>query len=143
VAEHRIRLRGGWGCCAAGLPATAEERVTLPIYWKLDGAGRVRLTRRFGRPPFDHDRQILVLQLDQVAGIHSLLLNGQAVAGVSPEKRRYEIELDDSRDRNLLVLELEPPVPSSEEAGTHPEWGHVALVVRPIPPATLEQCSSS
>jgi len=142
VTEHRIRLRGGWGCCAAGLPESAEQRVTLPIRFSPDGLGRIRLTRRFGRPPFDHDRQILILQLDQVAGIHCLLLNGQPIAGVSPDTLRYEIQLDHSRDRNVLVLEIEPPPPGVEAGGNSAEWGNVALVLRPIDPASSDPASS-
>ncbi|MFI5454260.1 MAG: hypothetical protein ACHRXM_02315 [Isosphaerales bacterium] len=135
MIEHRIRLRGGWGCCAAGLPDSDEQRVTLPIRWSPDGLGRMRLTRRFGRPPFDPDRELLILRLDQVAGIRCILLNGQPIAGVAPEKSLYELQIDHSRDRNLLVLEIERPLPCMESAGASAEWGIVALVVRPIEPA--------
>jgi len=135
VTEHRIRLRGGWGCCAAGLPESDEQRVTLPIRWSPDGLGRMRLTRRFGRPPFDPDRQVLILRLDQVAGIQSIVLNGQPIAGVCPEMSLHELQINHARDRNLLVLEMEPPLPGMESAGASAEWGIVALVVRPIEPA--------
>jgi len=143
VIEHRIRLRGGWGCCAAGLPETDEHRVTLPMRWSPDGLGRMRLTRRFGRPPFDPDRELLILRLDQVAGIRSMLLNGQPVAGVAPERSFYELQINHSRDRNLLVLEVERPLPGMESAGASAEWGIVALVVRPIGPAAGSATSST
>jgi len=137
VTEHRIRLRGGWGCCAAGLPQADEQRVTLPIRWRPDGPGRLRLTRRFGRPPFEPEREVLVLRLDQVAGIYSILLNGQPVARVSPDRSQYEIQLEHGRDRNLLELELEPPLAGVDAAGPRAEWGLIALVIRPIePPAS-------
>jgi len=137
VTEHRIRLGGGWGCCAAGLPKSAEQRVTLPIRWRPDGLGRLRLTRRFGRPPFEPEREVLILRLDQVAGIHCILLNGQPVAGVSPESSMYEIQLEHALDRNLLEIELEPPLAGVEAAEATAEWGIIALVIRPIePPAS-------
>jgi hypothetical protein len=142
VTEHRIRLRGGWGCRALGLAASADEPVTLPIRWNPPFSGPIRLTRRFGRPPFDPQRQALILRLDQVAGTRSILLNGQLIAGVSPERSLYELSIDHPRDRNLLVLEVQPPVPATEAAGDPAEWGVVALVLRPAEagggsPATL------
>src|SRR5438132_951062 len=106
LIEHRIQLRGGWECCAAGLPQSVGRRVTLPIRWSSDDLGRMRLTRRFGRPRLEPGQQELVLQIDQVAGIHSILLNGQPIAAVSPETTRYEIGLDPWLERNVLVLEL-------------------------------------
>jgi hypothetical protein len=135
VTEHRIRLRGGWGCCAAGLPESDERRVNLPIRWSLDCPGRMRLTRRFGRPRFEPDNQVLILQMDQVAGIHSIVLNGRLIAGVSPETTHYEIRLNPWPGRNLLVLEMERPLPGAAAAGASAEWGIVALDIRPIDPA--------
>jgi hypothetical protein len=143
VAEHRIRLRGGWSCCAAGLRESQEERLTLPIAWGPDAPERLRLTRRFGRPPFDQDRESLVLELDQVAGIHALLLDGALIAGVLPERRHYEIRLDRSSERHTLVLEIEPPKPELDPTGKLAEWGHVALVIRPHDRAISEPASSS
>jgi len=70
--------------------------------------------------------------LEHVAGIHSILLNEQPIAGVSPERSFYEIGLDHSRDRNSLVLEIEPLVPGVEPDEAGAEWGEVALVIRSI-----------
>jgi hypothetical protein len=73
--------------------------------------------------------------MDQVAGIHSILLNGQPVAGVSPDMTRYEIGVDTRRDRNVLVLEMEPPATTARADELSLEWGSVALLIRPIDPA--------
>jgi hypothetical protein len=70
--------------------------------------------------------------MDQVEGLHSILLNGRPIAGVSPATASYEIGLDPSQERNLLVLEIEPPPPGAAAAETQPEWGSVALVIRSI-----------
>jgi len=141
VTEHQIRLRGGWEYCAAGLPESDHQRVTLPIRWKPDGLGRIRLTRRFGLPPVEPGREVLILRLDQVAGTHSIVLNGQPVAGVSPERSLYEIRLEHGRDRNLLELDLEPPRAGVDAAGAAAEWGIIALVVRPIEPSASSLAS--
>jgi hypothetical protein len=132
VNEHRIRLRGGWECCATGTLRPIRERLSLPVRWSPHGPKRLRLTRHFGRPPLDPARQELVLDLDQVAGISSVVLNGQSVACVSPERSRFEIPLDGALERNTLVLEIETPEAAGEPAGMTPEWGFIALVIRPI-----------
>jgi hypothetical protein len=133
VSEHRIRLRGGWECCASA-PRTdvAERRLNLPIRWSQEDPLRLRLTRRFGRPAFDPSCQKLVLELDQVAGIDSLFLNGQPIAAVSPERTHYEIALDRALERNTLVLEIQRPAAGQGEPATAPEWGVIALVIRSI-----------
>jgi hypothetical protein len=92
----------------------------------------MRLTRRFGRPPFDPALHWLVLELEQVPGIQSLKLNGQKLAEVSPERSSYEIELDHSRDRNELAIEIAFPLPAVPVTAGAAEWGKVALVLRPI-----------
>jgi hypothetical protein len=133
VTEHRIRFRGGWECCPVATPESDELRLTLPIRWSRQHPSRLQLTRRFGRPPLDPDSQVLFLQLDQVPGIQSLLLNGRPIARVSPEESRYEIRLDDLPNRNVLLLEIETPRPG-DQAAAQAEWGRIALVIRPLDP---------
>jgi hypothetical protein len=132
VSTHRIRLRGGWECCAPGVPAAAKERLNLPVRWSLEDSQRLRLTRHFGRPPFDPAHQKLMLELDQVGGMESLSLNGQRLADVSPEKTHYAIALDGARERNTLVLEIATPAAGPDERGVGPEWGLIVVVIRPI-----------
>ena len=45
--------------------------------------------------------------MDQVEGTVSLVLNGQPIAPVAATTSRYEIELPDLAERNVLVLEIE------------------------------------
>jgi hypothetical protein len=131
VSEHRIRLRGGWECGSSAAPEAVQKRLNLPVRWSREDASRLRLTRRFGRPAFDPSREKLVLELDQVAGIDSLRLNGQAIASVSPERTRYEIALEGALERNTLVLEIDTPAAIQGEPGTAQEWGLIALVIKP------------
>ncbi len=81
--EHRIRLRGGWECQSTSSEEEPPERITLPVRWDPGNPRRLRLTRRFGRPPVDLERQGLFLELAQARGIRSLLLNGKAQSGIS------------------------------------------------------------
>jgi hypothetical protein len=131
VNEHRIRLRGGWECQAAG-SAEPPETVTLPFRWDAARPRRVHLSRRFGRPKIDPLRQCLLLELDQASGIHSLLLNGKAIAAISPPKSYYLIPLPDIEDRNVLVLEVETGQARGDAFGKDPEWGRIALVIQPV-----------
>jgi hypothetical protein len=132
VTEHRIRLRGGWACRAAGSPECENRRLDLPVRWSADEPRRLVLTRRFGRPPLDQGRQILLLQMDQVEGILALALNGQPIAPVAAATCRYEIEVPDLAERNVLVLEIELPEPGPEPERHREEWGVIALVVRAV-----------
>jgi hypothetical protein len=84
-------------------PNPAPEHLSLPVRWSAAG----------------HQR------------LDSILLNGRAIAAVSPERTHYEIALDSALVRNMLVLELETP-PASPGGGAKPEWGLIALVIRPI-----------
>ena len=86
-------------------------------------------------PRLDHERQVLLLQLEQVPGIHSLLLNGQTDPWrLSPRSRVTKSRSTDLRDRNLLVLEVEPPVPELSRGRDARGVGHIALVIRPDSP---------
>jgi hypothetical protein len=133
MSEHRIRLRGGWEARALdGLPPVVE-RLTLPVRWEFDRPRRLRLSRRFQRPPLAEPSQ-LVLLLEQVPGIVWLELNGETPVGVSPEQTRYEVPLDRLAERNQLVLEVETPRWSDRASGDAPEWGWIALVIRTAGP---------
>jgi hypothetical protein len=134
VAEHRIRLRGGWEWFPADSPGAAASRLTLPISWESDRPRRLRLTRRFNRPPLDAESR-MVLLLEQVPGITSLALNGHAVARVSPGESHYEIPLGSLPERNELVLEVEIPRSAAPAGCPTPEWGAIALVIRTAPAA--------
>ena len=129
MTEHCIRLRGGWECCPVDSSVSDTYRLTLPTRWGSDRPRRLRLTRRFNRPPLDADCWI-GLRLEQVAGIQALLLNGQPLACASPDESRYEIPLSSLPDRNLLVLEIEPPQSTDSGGAVSPEWGAIALVIR-------------
>jgi hypothetical protein len=129
VPDHRIRLRGGWEYCPVGSPADSE-RLTLPTRWGSDRPGRLRLTRRFGCPPLDSNRQVLLLLLEQVPGIHSIRLNEHPIPHVSPESSRYEIPLDGLPPRNVLVLEVEPPMAHGRTDIDASDWGCIALVIQ-------------
>lgn len=130
MTEHRIRLRGGWECRAAGSPEIDAKRLSLPVRWAHDEPRRLILTRRFGRPALDPLRQVLLLQMDQVQGILSLLLNGQRVALTSAEFTNYEIELPNLPERNLLTVELDASACGSRPGGADREWGMISLVIR-------------
>jgi hypothetical protein len=128
VTEHHIRLRGGWECVPCGGPAIARNRLTLPTRWLAREPCRLRLIRRFHRPPAGAVSRIF-LRLENVPGIHSLMINGQTLAGISPDLARYDIPLDELTDRNVLEIEIETPAPGASSDGHEPAWGEVALVI--------------
>jgi len=104
-------------------------RLTLPVRWEPREPRRMVLTRRFGRPHLEHGSRVL-LQMDQVQGVIALSLNGQSIFPVLPEITRYEIELTDLAERNVLVLEIDVSQTGGEITGAGGEWGMIALVVR-------------
>jgi hypothetical protein len=73
--------------------------------------------------------------MDQVEGILALVLNGQPIAPVAAATCRYEIEVPNLAERNVLVLQIELPEPGPEPERRREEWGVIALVVRAIEPA--------
>jgi hypothetical protein len=70
--------------------------------------------------------------MDQVGGILALRLNGQPITPLAAATCRFEIELSNLLDRNVLVIEIEIPEPGDKSAGTPPDWGMIALVVRTV-----------
>jgi hypothetical protein len=132
VNEHRIRLRGGWVCQSASSATPPLERITLPVRWDPDHPRRLRLSRQFGRPPFDTEHERLLLELGEARGIHSLLFNGRALAAISPAKSYYLLPLAEIAERNTLVLEVETGEACGAAAEAGPDWGQIAILIRPI-----------
>jgi hypothetical protein len=122
VETHEIQLRGGWEWDASDGPTAGPARLTLPTRWDPAAAGRLRLTRRFQRPPRRPDSQV-VLRLGRAPGIRSILINGRPLGPISPELPGHEIALGTLAPRNELVLEIEPPRDDSD-------WGFISLVFR-------------
>jgi hypothetical protein len=68
--------------------------------------------------------------MDQVPGMRSLHLNGQALAQISPTLPRYDIPLPDLLDRNQLDIELDVAAALERAASPGAEWGVISLVIR-------------
>ena len=143
MSEHRIRLRGGWEARAIDPMLGAVDRLTLPIRWDVDRPRRLRLTRRFQRPPLEDPSHLgsrqagppeLWLLLEHVPGLLALELNGESPVCVWPEQTRYEIPLGRLPQRNQLVLEIETPRSNDRAGSAAPEWGSIALVIRSAGP---------
>jgi hypothetical protein len=130
MPEHLIRLRGGWEWREPEA-ASAARRVTLPMTWPAGLTSRVRLIRSFQRPPIDPAHEALALRLESVSGLVAAWLNGRELARPNAGATALCLPLDDPLPpRNVLVLEVDPQVPS--HAGTDAEpWGTIALVIRP------------
>jgi hypothetical protein len=142
VAEHLIRLRGGWewlgpGSDAAPDAAGTSRRVALPIVWPAPPAvgAVVRLSRAFATPPHDRCLETVVLRLAEVPGLISARLNDGAPARPGPDACDLEMPLDPERTgRNLLVLELDPRAARGQTGAAPRAWGVVALVIRGLGP---------
>ncbi len=132
MPEHLIRLRGGWEWADLDDRESRPTRITLPAHLHLSESRRLRLTRRFGRPPMDILTETLWLRLERVPGLKSIAINGAPVPlerlGASP----LEVALRELADRNLVELDVN--LPASETAGhaIEPRWGEIALVVRTV-----------
>ena len=117
---HEIQLRRGWEYAGSSDRLMAPTRLTLPTRWSATAAGRLRLYRRFQRPPrISYTR--VVLRLLQSPGIHAIFFNGQPIGPVSSEHAEHEISLGLLDPRNELVLDVEPPSDGSE-------WGTISLI---------------
>jgi hypothetical protein len=122
VDIHTIRLRGGWELVATGSPEGGFMRLTLPALADGLPPGRLRLTRRFNRPP----RVVcaaVVLRLSQCPGIHSVVLNGRPFVAASPDRSEFELSHVQLASSNTLIIEAEPP-------REHAEWGVVSLIFK-------------
>jgi hypothetical protein len=130
MPDHLIRLRGGWLQFDPHSPVDADSgiRVTLPMTWPAGPAGRVRLVRSFGPPPFDPGRETLTLRLEHVDGLVSARLNDREIARPTPGTATLDIPLPDPLPRrNLLVLDVDPPGDGRPPG----PWGAIALVIAP------------
>lgn len=116
---HVIRLRGGWECEALESPGNGPVRLSLPVRVGALPTGRLRLIRRFNRPPRDVDSTV-VLRLSRCIGIHSIVYNGQPVGPISPDHSEFELRLGHLAPRNELMIEAEPPRGDAE-------WGVISL----------------
>jgi hypothetical protein len=117
---HEIHLRRGWEYAGSNDPLNARARLNLPTRWNSPAAGRLRLYRRFQRPPRMPDTTG-VLRVRQSPGILAIFLNGRPIGPVSPEHAEHEIPLGVLDPRNELVLDVEPPTDGSE-------WGSISLI---------------
>ena len=135
MPEHLIRLRGAWlaldphdGDAGDGSAGADDQgrRINLPITWPAGTHDPVRLVRSFGPPPFDPDHESLILRLEAIDGLESARLNGREIARPSPGTTRLDIPLTGPLPRrNVLILDLTPPVPRQGPA----PWGAIALVI--------------
>jgi hypothetical protein len=125
VTDHHIRLRGGWELIDLDQSGSSPVRVTLPLGSGGPHRRRVRLTRKFGRPPVDARTESIGLSLDHVPGLRGASLNGRPLAIQLPLVGGVEVAVD-LPERSELVLEAD--LPADPPAG--PPWGEVALLIR-------------
>jgi hypothetical protein len=105
-------------------------RLSLPTRWRGDQPARLRLLRRFGRPRHEPAREELFLKLDEIRGTCAIVLNGISLAATSPERSHYEIPLDNLRERNVLILEVNLHEFWHGSPASDLEWGTICLVIR-------------
>ncbi|MHB1560668.1 MAG: hypothetical protein ACYC61_24710 [Isosphaeraceae bacterium] len=117
---HEIRLRGGWECRPWVNPSAALVRLSLPTRWNDSPAGRLRLSRRFQRPPQAPDEPAALL-VRRSPGILSITLNGNPLRTPPPEIDAFEVALGALEPQNELVLEVAPPPDLAD-------WGLISLV---------------
>jgi hypothetical protein len=133
MAEHLIRLRGGWEWTDLDAPLSPPGRIILPATRPWGRARRIRLCRRFGRPPIDARTETLFLRLDKVSGLESITINDALIAAPRTAGP-FELPLADSPERNVLILELSLPAAESPGQEADSVWGEIALVVRSATP---------
>ena len=134
VDIHIIRLRAGWECAAPRSAEARSIRLILPARAASFPTGRLRLTRRFSRPPRAPDATA-VLRLSRCPGIHSVHLNGNPAGPTSPEEAEFALSLGHLAPRNELIIEADPP--RADE-----EWGIISLIFA-AGPAGLRGTSDS
>jgi hypothetical protein len=117
---HEVRLRGGWECAPVDATDRTPSRLTLPIRADSLPAGRLRLIRRFNRPPRMPDDPV-ELRLRQVPGIESIRLNGLALGPISPECSEFDLAPGPLMPRNELAITAKPP-------RVEVDWGVISLI---------------
>jgi hypothetical protein len=129
MADHRIRLRGGWQWHEPEPGAT--RLVTLPMALAAGVPQPIHLVRPFNRPPIDPARETLLIHLQHVEGLRVVRLNDREVARPETEPRELWVAVEPPLPaRNVLVLEAELPPPFRGTSSEDSPWGEVALVVR-------------
>lgn len=131
MQEHQIRLRGGWEWHDPSNRRSRPRAVTLPFDWPAGQASPVRLVRKFGSPPLDPSRESLVLNLERVPGLVAVRFNDRPVPLPDPESSGLSVPLDQPRGQNELVLDVDP-VRAASALRPGSQWGHIALVIRPV-----------
>ncbi len=129
MAEHLIRLRGGWEAIELESDERRPRRISLPGQVVRGLTGRVRLVRRFGRPHLGGPDETLSLRMERVPGLASAALNGHPLAVASMAHDSIEIRPIKLLDRNELILEVDAPVTALQDAAGPRAWGEVALVI--------------
>jgi hypothetical protein len=117
---HEVRLRGGWLCEADESIGRTSIRLTLPAPPHDLPAGRLRLIRRFQRPPRIEDEPA-GLRLRRVSGIRSITLNGRPLGPISPDRFEYDWPLGVLEPSNELVIVADPVAAGDT-------WGLVSLI---------------
>ena len=77
-------------------------------------------------------RQCLLLELDRAPGLQAVLLNQKTLTAISPARSYYLIPLPEIEERNTLVLEVDTGKSGDGPTGPGPDWGQIALLIRPI-----------
>jgi hypothetical protein len=128
MADHWIRLRGGWEWHDP--EAGSVRRLTLPRAGPVDHTAPLLLVRAFHRPTRLGPSASLFLSLQNVAGLLSVALNGRELARPSPGTTAVWLPIDQPLPaRNLLSLEVDPNgIPDGDQSGSL--WGSIALVIR-------------
>ncbi len=120
LEPHEIRLRGGWECREGEDPTAKAVRLTLPMRWESVPPGRLRLSRRFQRPPRAPDA-LAVLRIRQAPGIRSIRFNGTPLDVPPPEIHNHDVALGRLAPWNELVLLVDPPIDGLD-------WGSLSLL---------------
>lgn len=124
MPQHRIQLRAAWSCQAVGGQGAALGRIDLPAGGLASLGGEFHLSRGFGSPPIDPDRETVRLVLEAVPGLKAVRLNGDVLEASHEGSAMVVVSLDGKlQRRNRLVLEVDAAC-----AGNKP-WGEIALVI--------------
>jgi hypothetical protein len=123
---HVIRLRGPWEYSPlerfdADAPLPPPGKQTMPGDWSSTlGAnfrGRVRYTRRFGKPGFTEPYEQLWIVCQQVHSHAQVLLNGEVLGEVLGDQPGIFEVTDKLAFRNMLEMVVEHPVGAVEAGG--------------------------
>jgi len=139
ASEHVIRLRKGWESIDLDSLDPRPVRITLPLRAEWRSDRRLRLTRRFGCPPWNPRTESLWLRLESVAGLASLRLNGIDLPLVGQDSLgAIDIRLAELRPRNELALEISGADAPAAPPGASTAWGEIALLIRSEPGSAIQ-----